>query len=89
MIKSGERKDAKLKPQVPLHWIYVTAWATADGVVQFRDDIYNRDGLSQPRVARIDIDMTAQSAGGPARAACSATRICCSRSRACAGPAIT
>ena len=48
VIKSGERVDAKLKPQVPLHWIYVTGWATADGVVQFRDDIYNRDGLSQP-----------------------------------------
>ena len=52
VIKSGERKDAKLKPQVPLHWIYVTAWATADGVVQFRDDIYNRDGLSQPAASR-------------------------------------
>ena len=46
VIRSGERKDAKLKPQVPLHWIYVTGWATADGVVQFRDDIYNRDGLA-------------------------------------------
>ena len=23
----------------------VTAWATPDGVVQFRDDIYNRDGF--------------------------------------------
>src|SRR5262245_44507209 len=45
VIKSGERKDAKLKPQVPLHWVYITGWATADGVVQFRDDIYNRDGL--------------------------------------------
>ena len=51
VIKSGERKDAKLKPQVPLHWIYVTAWATADGIVQFRDDIYNRDGLSPPAAA--------------------------------------
>ena len=30
---------------VPLYWVYVTAWATPDGVVQFRDDIYNRDGL--------------------------------------------
>jgi murein L,D-transpeptidase YcbB/YkuD len=46
VIKSGERKDAKLKPPVPLQWVYVTAWATPDGVVQFRDDIYNRDGLA-------------------------------------------
>ena len=48
VIKSGERKDARVKTPVPLHWIYVTAWSTADGVVQFRDDIYNRDGLSPP-----------------------------------------
>jgi murein L,D-transpeptidase YcbB/YkuD len=53
VIKSGERKDAKLKPQVPLHWVYITGWATADGVVQFRDDIYNRDGLnSAPAASR-------------------------------------
>jgi murein L,D-transpeptidase YcbB/YkuD len=45
VIKSGERKDAKLAKPVPLHWVYVTAWATPDGVVQFRDDIYNRDGF--------------------------------------------
>ena len=51
VIKSGERKDAKLKPPVPLQWVYVTAWATPDGVVQFRDDIYNRDGLSLPVTA--------------------------------------
>ena len=51
VIKSGERKDAKVKTPVPLHWIYVTAWSTADGVVQFRDDIYNRDGLSPPATA--------------------------------------
>ena len=45
VIKSGERKDAKIARPVPLYWVYVTAWATPDGVVQFRDDIYNRDGL--------------------------------------------
>ena len=44
-IQSGERKDARLAKPVPLLWVYVTAWATPDGVVQFRDDIYNRDGL--------------------------------------------
>jgi murein L,D-transpeptidase YcbB/YkuD len=46
-IKSGARIDAKLKKPVPLFWVYVTAWATPDGVVQFRDDIYNKDGLGQ------------------------------------------
>jgi murein L,D-transpeptidase YcbB/YkuD len=47
VIRSGERKDAQVKPPVPLHWVYITAWVTPDGVVQFRDDIYNRDGLGQ------------------------------------------
>ncbi|MBM3528799.1 MAG: murein L,D-transpeptidase [Alphaproteobacteria bacterium] len=43
-IKSGERLDARISRPVPLYWVYVTAWATPDGVVQFRDDIYARDG---------------------------------------------
>jgi L,D-transpeptidase YcbB len=46
VIKSGERKDAKVAKPLPLYWVYVTAWATPDGVVQFRDDIYNRDGVA-------------------------------------------
>jgi murein L,D-transpeptidase YcbB/YkuD len=45
VIKSGERKDARLLRPVPLYWVYITAWATPDGVTQFRDDIYSRDGL--------------------------------------------
>ena len=45
VIRSGDRKDARIAKPVPLHWVYVTAWAKQDGVVQFRDDIYNRDGL--------------------------------------------
>jgi L,D-transpeptidase YcbB len=44
-IKSGARQDARLAHPVPLYWVYVTAWATSDGVVQFRDDIYARDGV--------------------------------------------
>ena len=27
VIESGERKDAQLTKQVPLHWVYVTAWS--------------------------------------------------------------
>jgi L,D-transpeptidase YcbB len=51
VIRSGDRKDAKLLRPVPLYWVYVTAWATPDGVTQFREDIYGRDGLG-PTVTR-------------------------------------
>nr|WP_245501022.1 L,D-transpeptidase family protein [Lichenibacterium minor] len=47
-IRSGERIDVKLAANIPVYWVYITAWATPDGVVQFRDDIYNRDGLGAP-----------------------------------------
>ena len=47
VIESGERIDVKLAAPVPVYWNYVTAWSTQDGVVQFRDDIYSRDGAEQ------------------------------------------
>ncbi len=43
--KSGERLDVTLKKPVPLYWAYITAWATADGVIQFRRDLYEKDGV--------------------------------------------
>jgi len=51
VIKSGERKDAQLAKPVPLHWVYITAWSAADGVVQFREDIYGKDGLPGTQAA--------------------------------------
>ena len=45
MKKSGERLDVKLKKPVPLYFVYITAWATEDGVIQFRRDLYNKDGI--------------------------------------------
>ncbi len=47
MKKSGERYDAKLKKPIPLYFIYITAWATEDGVIQFRRDLYNKDNVGQ------------------------------------------
>ena len=32
---------------MPLTFTYLTAWATDPTVVQFRDDIYRRDGSEQ------------------------------------------
>ena len=45
MKKSGERLDVTLKKPVPLYFAYITAWATEDGVIQFRRDTYNKDGV--------------------------------------------
>jgi murein L,D-transpeptidase YcbB/YkuD len=38
---------------VPVYWVYVTAWATAEGDVNFRDDIYQKDGLGAVPVAKL------------------------------------
>jgi L,D-transpeptidase YcbB len=51
VIRSGDRQDVKLSQPVNVYWIYVTAWATPDGVVQFRPDIYQRDGAGPGPVA--------------------------------------
>lgn len=45
--KTGETKTVRLKRAVPLKMVYLTAWATEDGVVQFRRDLYSRDGVGQ------------------------------------------
>ncbi len=49
-IESGEQENARPSKPVPLHWVYVTAWSASDGIVQFREDIYNRDGLGGPAI---------------------------------------
>lgn len=45
MRKTGETQSVALKQSVPLNFVYITAWATPDGVVQFRRDLYQRDGV--------------------------------------------
>jgi L,D-transpeptidase YcbB len=45
MKETGERRDVRLKKPMPLYFTYVTAWATPDGVVQFRRDLYQKDGV--------------------------------------------
>jgi murein L,D-transpeptidase YcbB/YkuD len=49
-IKSGDQVNVNLTKPVPLHWVYVTAWSASDGIVQFREDIYSRDGLGAPAI---------------------------------------
>lgn len=44
MRSNGKRMDVNLKKPVALYWVYITAWATEDGVIQFRRDLYSKDG---------------------------------------------
>ena len=53
VINSGQRVDVKLTPAVNVYWVYVTGWATPDGIVQFRPDIYARDGAGPGAMAAI------------------------------------
>ncbi len=45
MKEKGERLDVRLKKPVQLHFVYITAWATENGVIQFRRDLYQKDGI--------------------------------------------
>lgn len=47
VIRSRENTPVAVKDPVPLHFVYISAWSTGDGVVQFRDDIYHMDGAAE------------------------------------------
>jgi murein L,D-transpeptidase YcbB/YkuD len=51
VIRSGDRVDVKLTKPVNVYWVYITAWATPDGIVQFRPDVYQRDGAGPGPIA--------------------------------------
>ncbi|AQS41467.1 MAG: Peptidoglycan-binding protein [Candidatus Tokpelaia hoelldobleri] len=53
VIYSRKNTPIAVKDPVPLHFVYISAWSTDDGVVQFRDDIYHMDGA--PELAFGDI----------------------------------
>lgn len=55
-IESGKRIDARIADAVPVYWTYLTSWATPDGIVQFRDDIYQRDGIGGIPVASAQVE---------------------------------
>jgi murein L,D-transpeptidase YcbB/YkuD len=50
-IKSGGNTPIELVNPVPVYFTYISAWSTGDGVVQFRDDIYGRDGVDELQIS--------------------------------------
>src|SRR5690606_15768378 len=43
-VASGQFRNVYLTTPIPIYLVYLTAWVDASGVVQFRDDVYARDG---------------------------------------------
>lgn len=52
-IAARTRTDVDLTSRPKLHLSYITAWATDPTVVQFRDDIYHRDGAQQLAMSNV------------------------------------
>ncbi|UJW73265.1 L,D-transpeptidase family protein [Rhizobium sp. SL42] len=47
VISTRQNTPIKLAQEVPVYIVYITAWSAKDQVVQFRDDIYQKDGDAQ------------------------------------------
>jgi murein L,D-transpeptidase YcbB/YkuD len=43
MKHTGQQADVKVTQNIGVYLAYVSAWATPDGQVNFRPDIYNHD----------------------------------------------
>jgi murein L,D-transpeptidase YcbB/YkuD len=43
-LQSGITTQVNLPLQIPVYFTYFTAWVDSQGTLQFRDDIYRRDG---------------------------------------------
>ena len=42
-IATGKRTTVKLARGIPVAWIYLTGWASPDGTINFRNDVYGLD----------------------------------------------
>ncbi len=51
VLASGVPLDIQLKEQVPVYFVYFTAWVSPNGIVNFRPDLYDRDGSEGMAVA--------------------------------------
>ena len=65
VIEAGLPVDVQLTRPIPVYFAYITAWAEQNGQVQFRTDIYNRDGQPFAAAAQvIDPDAPPLPSGG-------------------------
>ncbi len=44
VLQSGQALDLNLSHPIPVYFTYITAWAEPNGLIEFRPDLYGRDG---------------------------------------------
>jgi murein L,D-transpeptidase YcbB/YkuD len=65
VIEAGLPLDVQLTRPIPVYFAYITAWAEQNGQVQFRPDVYNRDGQPYAAAAQaVDPDAPPPPSGG-------------------------
>lgn len=47
ILKDKKEKSISLNQKLPIHIIYLTSWVDKNGVLQFREDIYNYDKIQR------------------------------------------
>lgn len=55
IVDTGQPLDINLTRPIPVYFVYITAWAERGGEVEFRPDIYGRDGAVD-MIAEMDRD---------------------------------
>lgn len=48
VLSGGFAEDVKLTNPIDVYFVYLTAWTTPEGIVEFRGDLYDRDGAADP-----------------------------------------
>ena len=47
ILKEPDEKSIGLSKKIPVHLVYLTSWVDENGILQFREDIYNYDKLQK------------------------------------------
>ena len=53
-IATQKRTTVRLAHGIPVAWIYLTGWASPDGTINFRNDVYGLDNAAKPFVASVE-----------------------------------
>lgn len=61
-IATAKRTTVKLPRPIPVAWIYLTGWASPDGTIHFRNDVYGHDTPAKQFMVNVERPMKVSAA---------------------------